>query len=62
MRLNNWDIKQVLAKVGRDEKGCLQSTEKKAAVDVDRLRRPVEKCSLHLFVCFRHTGLVASFG
>ena len=32
---------------GRDDKGCLPSTEKKAAVDVDRRRQPVEKSSLH---------------
>ena len=35
---------------GRDEKGCLLSTEKKAAVDVDVDRRPsvstVEKCRM----------------
>ena len=32
---------------GRDEKGCLPSTKKKVAVDVDHRRRPVENCSLH---------------
>ena len=32
---------------GRDEKGCLLSTEKKAAVNVDRRCRPVEKGRLH---------------
>ena len=31
---------------GRDEKECLPSTEKNAVVEVDRLHRPVETCSL----------------
>ena len=33
--------------LGRDEKGCLLSTTKKAVVDVDGQRRLLEKCSLH---------------
>ena len=29
----------VIVNVGRDEKGCLLSTEKKAAIDVDREKK-----------------------
>ena len=34
---------------GRDEKGCLLSTKKNAAVDVNCQRQPVETVCLHLF-------------
>ena len=40
---------QAQLRSGRDEKGCLLSTKKNAAVDVNCQRQPVETVCLHLF-------------